>query len=83
MPTATAGDNGALQPENAYDDIEGSSHATLDNANTPLSLDMLTDLTGYADSKGSVVKARLVIEFEATDDETVDLIEWYVYAALI
>jgi hypothetical protein len=78
LPTETAGDNSATDPANAWDEIENNSFAVIDSVNTPLSLNMRTDLTGFDDSKGAIVKARWAIESEASDNTTVDQIDFIV-----
>ena len=72
--------NDALDAESAFDEIEASSFATISDTNTPLRLEMTTDLTDFDNQKGAIVKARCVFEYEATDLETVDEITWAVAA---
>ena len=78
MPTGIGAANDATDAANAFDEIEANSFAIVDHDNTPLRLEMTTDLTDFDNQKGAIVKARCVFEYEASDRETVDLITWTV-----
>ncbi len=68
FPNELAGDNAATDTANAIDELEAESFAVVDAANTPLSVNHTTDITGFKDSKGAIVEARIAVEFDTTKD---------------